>query len=56
MTLGGWINMVLSVGAVTFLFAWCIFQVLRPKKPHKNVHGFEIAFKDPESKKHRPPE
>jgi hypothetical protein len=29
MTLGGWINLILSVGSVTALFLWCIWRVLR---------------------------
>jgi hypothetical protein len=29
MTIGGWINMLLSVGFVTVLFIWCILRVLR---------------------------
>jgi len=29
MTIGGWITMVLSVGFVTCLFAYCMYRVLR---------------------------
>jgi len=29
MTLGGWINMLLSVGFVTVLFIYCVTRVLR---------------------------
>ncbi len=32
MTLGGWIVMIISVGTVSTLFAWCIYQVLTEKK------------------------
>jgi hypothetical protein len=38
MTTGGWINMILSVGFVTILFAWCINRVIRgPGAKHE--HG-----------------
>ncbi len=44
MTTGGWINMILSVGFVTLLFAWCICRVLRgPKDPAKLAHVEPIA-------------
>lgn len=29
MTVGGWINLTLSVGSVTTLFIWCLIRVLR---------------------------
>ncbi|WP_175414724.1 hypothetical protein [Nibricoccus aquaticus] len=32
MTTGGWINLILSVGTVTTLFAWCIYRVLTAPK------------------------
>lgn len=28
MNIGGWITMIISVGSVTTLFAWCIVKVL----------------------------
>jgi hypothetical protein len=28
MTIDGWITMLLSIGAVTSLFGWCIYKVL----------------------------
>lgn len=34
-TLGGWITMILSVGFVTGLLAWCIHRVLRESSPQK---------------------
>jgi hypothetical protein len=38
MTLGGWINMLLSVGFVTTLFVYCIVRVLKgPGVKHE--HG-----------------
>ena len=47
MTTGGWITMLLSVGFVTGLFGWCIFQVLTRKPEH--LHGIEdIDTKDAE--------
>jgi hypothetical protein len=39
MTVGGWITMILSVGFVTSLFSWCIWQVLTRKPEH--LHGIE---------------
>ena len=45
MTTGGWITMILSVGFVTVLFGWCIWQVLTRKPEH--LHGIEdIDTKD----------
>jgi hypothetical protein len=45
-TAGGWITMLLSVGTVTVLFAWCVLKVLRtPEEPDK-VHGFEFETPD----------
>ena len=36
MTTGGWINMLLSVGAVTTLFVWCLYKVLMHNPDEKN--------------------
>lgn len=33
MTPGGWINLVLSVGFVVALFAWCIWRTLKGPPP-----------------------
>ena len=33
MTLGGWLVMMLSVGTVSSLFFWCIFQISVEKSP-----------------------
>lgn len=46
MTLGGWINMSLSVGSVVTLFIWCIYRVLAYKPPAEHMHGFDIDTKD----------
>ena len=32
MTIGGWINLILSVGTVTVLFIWCIYRVMTAPK------------------------
>jgi hypothetical protein len=40
MTPAGWIIMVLSVGSVTWLFAWCLYRVLTAPSPEK-LHGIE---------------
>ena len=56
MTIEGWIIMIISVGAVTTLFAWSITKVLRTPTEHsEKMHGFEfetpdeITGKDPET-------
>jgi len=36
MTTGGWINLILSVGSVTTLFAWCLYKVLTHNPEEKN--------------------
>lgn len=41
MTTGGWITMILSVGFVTLLFAWCITKVLTAKKPEEKMHSLD---------------
>lgn len=41
MTPGGWIVMLLSVSAVSILFAWCIYKVLTIPDESKKLHGFE---------------
>ncbi len=33
MTLGGWLVMILSVGTVSSLFFWCIYQIAVEKSP-----------------------
>lgn len=39
MTIGGWINMILSVGFVVSLFCWCVYRVLRsPTDPERLAH------------------
>lgn len=41
MTIGGWINMLLSVGFVTVLFAYCVVRVLKgpgAKREHELAH------------------
>lgn len=43
MTTGGWINLILSVGFVTVLFAWCIWRILREPE-HE---GQEMAHVEP---------
>jgi hypothetical protein len=46
MTFGGWIVMIISVGAVTILFGWCIYKVLTAPNECDNVHGFELDTPD----------
>jgi hypothetical protein len=44
MTLAGWINLILSVGSVTLLFAWCLYKVLTHNPPAEPV--LEDLFHD----------
>lgn len=46
MTPGGWIVMLLSVGAVTFAFAWCIWKVLTAPDETERLHGFDAHTPD----------
>lgn len=46
MTLAGLITMLLSVGSVSLLFAWCIFKVLSTPGETEHLHGFEIETPD----------
>jgi len=47
MTLGGWIVMLISVGTISSLFAYCIYQVLTEKQPEEHHHhGFESKTPD----------
>lgn len=47
MTPGGWINLILSVGFVTTLFAWSIWRVLRePEHPGQHLAHIEPVEED----------
>ncbi len=48
MTIGGWINMVLSVGFVTTLFLWCVGKVLfgRPPPAERQLAHVEPIERD----------
>lgn len=39
LTVGGWIVMLLSVGFVTCLLAWCIVKVLREPDAEHRLHS-----------------
>ena len=41
MTTSGLIVMLLSVGTVTVLFAWCVYKVLTTPNETEKVHGTE---------------
>lgn len=41
MTTGGWITLILSVGFVTSLFAWCLSRILTGKQSVDRLHGIE---------------
>jgi hypothetical protein len=46
MTPAGWIIMLSSVGAVTLLFAWCLWRVLTHKPPPETLHGIDDIVPD----------
>jgi len=47
MSTGGWITMLLSVGFVTGLLAWCMWKVLATPEATKHLHGeLDIDTKD----------
>ena len=46
MTTSGWIIMLISVGTVSGLFAWCIAKVLRTPGEAEKMHGFEVETPD----------
>ncbi len=48
MTIGGWIVMILSVGGVTSLLAWCIYKVLTTPGESERLHGFDLNPPDQE--------
>ena len=48
MTPGGWITLSLSIGAVTLLFTWCIWKVLRTPDSPDGLHGFTLKTPDEE--------
>ena len=46
MTTSGLIVILLSVGSVTILFAWCVYQVLTTPNETEKVHGVEFHTPD----------
>ena len=46
MTTGGWITMILSVGSVTALFAWCCYKVLTGKPQDHELGHIEPVHRD----------
>ncbi len=54
MTVGGWLVMILSVGSVTTLFAWCLWKVFTTPEEAEKLHGFE--FETPDEEAERKPE
>lgn len=49
MTLSGWLIMILSVGSVSLLLAWCVYKVFTVPEESEHVHGFEQETPDVES-------
>lgn len=52
MSPGGWLIMIVSVGSVTGLFAWCIYKVLVTPGESDHIHGFEIETPDETAERH----
>jgi hypothetical protein len=52
MSTGGWIIMILSVGSVTTLFAWCVYKVLfgKPLRPEDYRAEAQTEARAPERK------
>jgi hypothetical protein len=46
MTPGGWINLILSVGFVTGLLAWCLRRMLACAKSDRSLARVEPVEKD----------
>jgi len=55
MTIGGWLMLILSVGTVTALFAWCMYKVLTTPGEADHVHGFEIETPDEKKERQKSP-
>ena len=41
MSAGGWIILLISVGTVITLFAWCLCKVLSTPDETERIHGYE---------------
>ena len=50
MTTLGWLIMLISVGSVTILLAWCVYKVLTLPEETEHIHGFEQETPDEESR------
>ena len=46
MTPAGWFIMLVSVGAVTLLFVWCLYRVLTHKPTAEKLHGIDDIVPD----------
>lgn len=46
MSTGGLFFMLISVGSVTLLFAWCVYKVLKTPGEEEHLHGLEIETPD----------
>ncbi len=49
MSLGGWVIMVLSVGGVTVLLAWCLYKVVTTPESTKHIHS-QADIETPDTK------
>jgi len=52
MTTGGWMIMIISVGTVCGLFAWCMWKVFSTPGESEHMRGFG-AEKTPDADGHR---
>jgi len=46
MTTAGWLIMILSVGTVCALFAWCVYKIVTTPNETRHIHGFEQETPD----------
>jgi hypothetical protein len=46
MTVGGWINLIVSVGLVTGLLIFCVWRVLRRPRPDNTLAHVEPIERD----------
>jgi len=51
MNTGGWIILIVSVGTVCILFAWCLYKVLTTPEETEHLHGFDGDLPEDEQEK-----
>lgn len=46
MTFGGWVVMLISIGTVTSLLAWCLYKVFKTASEAQPLQGGEVKALD----------